>query len=283
MTSTPNWIQPIEHQLKEMLNLPDISFFNSFPIDDFTSFISSQLGISPLSIEIGSKDWKTGESFFSGLGSSPISISFQASPLSGEAFWIMPLEDLQILVSWIKDRNQNALELNDPELIKGMYRYSLLVALDALTKTEAFKDFSFKFSKDSKLEEKGYAIDVSLLHNEKRIWGRLILSHTFKASFMNYFSKERLSIEEISKQFPSLKIPLSISNGSIELTKEELLTLEEGDFIVIDNAFFRPSDEKGSLKVLLNNTPLFQIKLKEGKLKILDFIYSYEETPIHAE
>ena len=61
------------------------------------------------------------------------------------------------------------------------------------------------------------------------------------------------------------------------------LALEEGDFIILENAFFKPSDEKGSLKVHLNETPLFQIKLKDGKLKILDFIYAFEETPVHAK
>ncbi len=283
MSLSPSWIQPIENQLKEILDLPDFSFLASFPFEDFTAFISSHLGVSPLSIELGTKEWKTGDSFFTGLGSFPISISFAASPLNGEALWIVSYEDLQTLVSWIKDKNQKGIELNNPELIKGIYRYAMLVALDGLSKTDLFKQFSLKLTKDSKLEERGYAIDVALLHNEKRIWGRLILSHTFKDSFMNFFSKERLSIKDIAKQFPNLKIPLSIGNGSLELTKDELNSLEEGDFVVIENAFFKPSDEKGSLKVLLKDTPLFQIKLKDGKLKILDFIYAYEEAPVHAK
>lgn len=283
MSLSPSWIQPIETQLKEILDLPDFSFLASFPFEDFTDFISSHLGLSPLSIEVGTKEWKTSDSFFTGLGSSPISISFAASPLNGEALWILSYEDLQTLIFWIKDKNQKGIELTNPELIKGIYRYAMLVALDGLSKTDLFKQFSLKLTKDSKLEERGYAIDIALLHNEKRIWGRLILSQSFKDSFMNFFSKEKLTIGDITKQFPNLKIPLSIGNGSLELTKDELNSLEEGDYIIIENAFFKPSDEKGSLKVLLKDTPLFQIKLKDGKLKILDFIYAYEEAPVHAK
>jgi hypothetical protein len=37
------------------------------------------------------------------------------------------------------------------------------------------------------------------------------------------------------------------------------------------------------LKVLLKEIPLFQIKLKDGKFKILDFIYAFEEAKAHAE
>ena len=283
MSPSPLWIQPIESQLKEILDLPNLSFSESFSVEDFTRFITSNLGISPLSIEVGTKEWKTEDSFFSGLGSAPVSISFQATPLVGDFHWIMSYEDLQILVSWIKDKNHKALELDNPELVKGIYRYCLLVALDGLSKTESFNQFSLKIIKDNKLDEKGYAIDIALVHNEKRIWGRIILSHLFKESYMNYFAKDRLSIQDISIKFPSLKIPLCIVNGSLELSQNELHSLEEGDFVVIDNAFFKPSDERGSMKVLLNETPLFQIKLKDGKFKILDFIYAYEEIPVHAK
>lgn len=282
MSPSPSWTQPIEHQLKEVLTLPNISFSTAFPFEAFTTFLSSKLNITPFAIELGSMEWKTQDYFFTGLGSSPISISLQATPLNGDAFWIMAYEDLQTFVSWIKDLNEKTFELENPELIKGVYRYASLVALDALSQSDLFKELSFKLTQDAKLSEKGYTIDVALVHNEKRVWGRLILSPTFKDSFMHFFSKERLSLSDLTKQFPHLKIPLSVINGSIELSQEELQSLEEGDFIVIDNAYFRPSHEKGSLKVLLQDTPLFQIKLKEGTFKILDFIYAYEETPTHV-
>ena len=283
MNPSPSWIQPIEHELKELLELPNLSFSATFNLKTFSSIISSRLGISDLSIELGTKEWKTRDSFFSGFGTNPVSISLQASPLNGDCFWIMGYEDLQTLVSWIKDENQKSLELENPELIKGIYRYAILVALSGLSETDLFKQFSLKITKESKFEDKGYAIDVALVHGDKRIWGRVIISSKFKDSFMSFFSKERLSLPEIAKQFPNLKIPLSITNGSLELTREELDSLEEGDFICIDNAFFRPNNEKGSLKVMLQDTPLFQIKLKEGKFKILDFIYAYQEVPVHAE
>ena len=99
---------------------------------------------------------------------------------------------------------------------------------------------------------------------------------------MNHFSKEKLSFRDILRQFPNIKIPLSITNGSLELTKAELSSIEPGDFILIDNAFYKPSNEKGSLKVMLGDNPLFQIKLKEGKFKILDLLHAYSERPVHA-
>jgi hypothetical protein len=283
MTPPQTWIQPVENQLKEILDLPDFSWNASFSLSDFSSFISSRLGISPLSIELGESGWKTKDSYFAGLGSSPISASLQMSPLEGDCFWITPYEDLETLVSWISDKNQKTLELNNPDLIKGVYRYVLLIALEALGQTELFKQFSLKLTKDVKPEEQGYAIDVALIHGEKRIWARLVLSRDFKESFMRYFAKEKLSLTDLSKKFPHLSVPLKIVNGSFELSKEELLSLETGDFVLIDNAFYKPTAKNGSLKMLLNDTPLFQVKLKEGKFKILDFIYAYNEVPVDAE
>lgn len=283
MTTLPSWIQPIENQLKDAMDFPEVSFLETFPVQKLASFLSTHLNIDPLTIEIHNKEWKTCDSFFTGLGSSPISISFQASPLNGDCFWVMPYEDLETFISWLKDKNEKALELSNPELIKGIYRYALLVAFEGISELDLFKKLSLKFTKDTKLEEKCYSIDVSLLHGEKQIWGRFLISSKFKESFTNFFSKENLNLFDLAKQFPSLKIPLSIANGSVELTKKELSSLKEGDFVIVDNAFYKPNDQKGSLKVLLQDTPLFQIKLKEGKFKILDFIYAFEEAKAHAE
>ncbi|MBM3193423.1 MAG: hypothetical protein FJZ59_04225 [Chlamydiae bacterium] len=282
MTTLPSWIQPIENELKDVMGFPEISFFETFPIEKIASFLSSELNIDPLTIELHSKEWKTSDSFFTGLGSSPISISFQASPLNGDCFWVIPHEDLETFVSWLRDKDNKAFELFNPDLLKGVYRYALLVAFEGISKLDLFKKLSLKFTKDIKLDEKCYSIDVSILHGEKQIWGRLLISPKFKESFMNFFSKENLTLFDLAKQFPSLKIPLSIANGSVELTKEELTSLREGDFIIVDNAFYKPSDQKGSLKVVLKETPLFQIKLKDGKFKILDFIYAFEEGKAHA-
>lgn len=282
MKQSPSWIQPIENELKEAIEIPSFSFSAPFPLDELSALLSSELGISPFSIEIGSKEWKYKNNFFTGLGSNPISIALQASPLSGECFWLMAYEDLKSFVSWSKDLYEKALELESPELIKGIYRYAILVAMEGVSKTPLFQDFSMKLTNESVLEDKGYAIDVALVHNENRVWGRLILSSKFKESFMNHFSKEKLSFRDILRQFPNIKIPLSITNGSLELTKAELSSIEPGDFILIDNAFYKPSNEKGSLKVMLGDNPLFQIKLKEGKFKILDLLHAYSERPVHA-
>jgi flagellar motor switch protein FliN/FliY len=283
MKSLPSWIQPIEHQLKEVLDFPETSFSETFPLEELSAFISSHLNITPLSIALHTKEWKTTDSIFSGLGTSPISISFQASPLNGDCFWVIPYEDLETFISWLKDKNEKTFELNNPELLKGIYRYALLVAFEGISQTDLFKKLSLKFTKDVKLEEKYYSTDVSISHGETQIWGRFLMSAKFKDSFMNFFSKDSLSLFDLAKQFPNLKIPLSIANGCLELTKDEIDSLEEGDYLIVDNAFFKPSDQKGSLKVLLKEIPLFQIKLKDGKFKILDFIYAFEEAKAHAE
>ena len=276
--STPlSWIHSVEPQLKEVLDLPEISFIASLSLEDLSAFISSKLALSPLIFEMGEKGWRTKEAFFTGLGSSPVSISLQASPLEGEALWVMGYDDIKTFVSWIKE-----FEFDHPEVIRGVYRYAMLVALEGISKQELFQQFSFKLTKESPFAEKGYAIDIGLKRENEQIWGRLIFSPTLKESSMKFFSKDHLSISDLAKHLPHVQIPLSVVNGSIDLTQKELQSLQEGDFIILENAYFHPNEEKGSLKVLIQENPLFQVKYKEGRLKILDFIYAYEEVTVDA-
>jgi hypothetical protein len=281
--STEHWIKKIEPELKDVLELPAESFSIPLDISEMSNAIAKKLNISPFSVEIGNSEWKVKDSFFSGLSSNPSILSVRVEKESGDFFWIMQQPDIEILISWMKDLSGKSFEITHPDLLKGMYQYTTLLALDTLSHTEAFQSFNLKIVKDAKLPEKGYAVDICLKHDNEKIWAKLIVTDQLKNAFIKKFSKDSLDIVEIAKKMPNLKTSLIISNGSIELNKSELNSLSVGDFIKIDNAFFKPSEGKGSLKVSLSDKPLFQIKLKDGKFKILDYIYDYSEEAMYAE
>ena len=65
--------------------------------------------------------------------------------------------------------------------------------------------------------------------------------------------------------------------GSVDLDAEELKSLEEGDFVLVEDARYRPSNKKGSFQFAIGDKSIFQVKLKSGQLKILDYIYDYGE------
>ena len=274
MTSL-SWIKSIEDDLGDLLKEANALTLLPFSLEQFTSDLSEKIGIQPLSIELEKQEWLTDKNFFSGFGDFPITTFFELTPLEGTCCWVMAQEDISELVSWVKDQNKQSLELDNPDLIQGIYHYLLLTAMNAL-KT-SFKPSSLKLKKEATLSDKGYTIDLSLTHGEKILYGRIILSLQLHQSFHAHLSKKKTSLSDITKRFPSLKVPLSIVNGSVKLTQEELSSLHEGDFIVVDKAYFRPNNEKGTLTVLLSQSPLFQAKWKEGELKVLDFIYPYKE------
>jgi hypothetical protein len=281
--SKDHWIKKIEPELKDALELPAETFSIPLDINLIANSIAKKLNISPFSVEIGNSEWKVKDSFFSGFSASPSILSVDTEKDGGDFFWVMQQPDIERFVSWMKDLSGQSFEITHTELIKGMYQYATLLALDALSHSEAFEPFNLKIVKDAKLPDKGYCQDLCLKHGSDKIWAKLIITEKLKNSLAKKFSKDSLDIVEIAKKMPNLKTPLIISNGSIELTKSELSTLTVGDFIKIDNAYFKPSEGKGSLKVSLSDKPLFQIKFKDGKFKILDYIYDYSEEAIYAE
>jgi hypothetical protein len=283
MSLTKSWIKKIEPELKNVLDLSPDKFSIPLDINLLASQIGKKLNTEPLSLEIGNQEWKSKDSFFSGFSQSPLAVAVSVEKECGNFFWILEHSDVETLISWMKDLSGKTFEIKHKDLIKGIYQYISLVCLEVLAQNEIFESYSLKLLKDQKLPDKGYSIDVCITHNEKKIWGRLILTQELKLALSKKFSKESIDITEIAKKFPNLSVPLIISNGSIELNRNELESLEVGDFVRIDNAFFKPKEEKGSLKLSLSNKPLFQIKLKDGKFKILDYIYDYSEEAVYAE
>jgi hypothetical protein len=281
--SREHWIKKIEPELKDVLNLPAETFSIPLDINALSSSVAKKLHISPFAVEVGHSEWKVKDSFFSGLSSSPSILSVRAENDGGDFFWVMQQRDIEKLISWMKDLSGQAFEITNSDLIKGMYQYATLLTLDTLSQSEAFLPFNLKIVKENKLPDKGYCIDICLKHDNHKVWAKLIISNQLKNSLTRKFSKESLDIFEIAKKMPNLKTPLIVSNGSIDLTNSELKSLSVGDFIKIDNAFFKPNEGKGSLKVSISDKPLFQIKLKDGKFKILDYIYEYSEEASYAE
>jgi len=117
-----------------------------------------------------------------------------------------------------------------------------------------YEGLSPKFSEGAKFDENSFAMDISLKRGQDLIWGRLIISPTFYKAFSEHYAMKKPRLRDLIKSKEVL-IPLTIRAGSVTLTPEELSSLEEGDFIVVDDMHYRPSTGKGSFKLMLEDTP----------------------------
>lgn len=121
-------------------------------------------------------------------------------------------------------------------------------------------------------------MDISLHSKEETLWGRLIVSSELKKSFSKYFANKKPRLQDC-KQGLDAKITLSLTNGSVVLSPDELRSLKEGDLLVVDNAHYSPLSEKGSMQAFIGDRPVFQVKPKHDEIKILEYIYDYAEEP----
>lgn len=266
-----DWIQKIEPEILNAVDIPDITAPPHFPVKDFAKALAANLALDELVIQIGTSAWKTEDNYFTGLGGNPVFFAFQMAPLEGELFWVMAYDDLKSLTSW-----KVPLALDHPDLVKGIHRFMFLEALRTIKQMKIYEDLSPKFVDNEKFDKKSFAIDVSIKRKEELLWGRLLISPTFYKSFAEHYALKKPKLVDLVKCKGAM-IPLTIRAGSVTLSKEELESLEEGDFIVVEDMYYRPGTGRGSFRLMLEETPLFQVKWKEDTLKILDYIYSYVE------
>jgi len=276
MNDSKLWIKKIEPEILEAANLPLNVSEPTFPLDEFVATLVKELNIEDLSIEIGNCEWKGEETYFSGLGSSPTVLAFQASPLDGDLFFVMPQEDIVKLTHLLKDQTESPILVDHPDIVKGLYQYIIIQALDSIKTLKTYDDLAFKLVDQPNFEETSFSVDLSIKTSNEILWGRLLISPRFYQSFSNHYMVKQPSLSNLQKA-KDLKLPLSVVAGSVDLTTEELKNLKQGDFIQIDNLHYHVESKKGSFKVFLQDTPIFQVKLKNDNLKILDFIYSYTE------
>ncbi|MBS0586044.1 MAG: hypothetical protein JSR76_07095 [Verrucomicrobia bacterium] len=271
------WVKTIEREVVQAATQGK-PLFDPFPLDALSEAISSLFHDS-LTLSMGPREEKEEKNFFAGMGKNPLVLSFTLAPLSGDLFWVMSLEDIKTLISWRKDEKEESLELENEELLSGLYRFTLLEALAALSSFDLYKGLSPKMAEKKKLPEHAYSIDIGIKHKKRTLWGRLLLSPLLERSFQNYFIGQKPTLADLQSH-KELPIPLTLTAGMVELTKEELRSLEVGDFIRIDTPTYHPHTHKGSLRLYLEDLPLFQIKYKDETYKIFDILYPYQESAL---
>ena len=121
MNESPVWLRKVEDELLEFVSSSGGSHCPEFPLESFSKSLSKTLHTPHFSIQLGAKEWRTQDNLLSGLGKAPLSLSLELSPLEGDLFWIMPYEDICKWVSWLKSEDQKSFDLENPDLIKGIY------------------------------------------------------------------------------------------------------------------------------------------------------------------
>ncbi len=278
MNDTGTWLKKIEPEILEQLGKEyTTSSAPSFPLSELTKSLISSFSIDHLDITYGLCEWKAHDALLSGFGQNPISLPLQVTPLEGTLFWIMPGEDIKKLLSWMKLGSGKPLKFDHPDLIKGVYRYVALEILEMIHRLKSWSDLSIKLADKQSFDETLYTMDISIKKESEVVWGRLAISPNLKRSFENHFAIKRVSLKDLEGQIGDIFLPLSMNIGTVELTEVDLKMLSVGDFIVPDTIHYNPKSERGNIRVMMGEKALFVAKPKEREIKLMDFVYAYEE------
>ncbi len=278
MNEAGTWLKKIEPEILEQLGKEYTTTSPPrFPLSELAGKIQSTFSLGDLELAYGLSEWKPHDSLLSGFGQNPILLPLQVTPLEGTLFWIMAQEDIKKILSWIKLSSNKSIAFEHPDLIKGVYRYVTLEILDKIHELKNWTDFSIKLTDKQSFEETLYTIDLSIKKGEDLVWGRLAVSATLKRSFENHFAIKTISLKNLENHIGDISLSLSMNIGNVELTQGELKSLSVGDFIVPDSIHYNPKLERGNIRVMMGEKALFVAKPKDDQIKLMDFVYAYEE------
>jgi flagellar motor switch protein FliN/FliY len=239
------------------------------------SSIKKSLGIENLSIELQEGESCAKKELFSGLGDDSQLLSFLVSPLKSEIFLAMSQKDIAKLTSWTLTKTKTDETLFSDVLEEGFYLYLTLETLKVLQTLPAFSSFSLKLSDSMLPEEKSFFIkNIKITIDKKSLWTRLILPYSFVKEWNDFFETSPFSLEEVPSSFC---VDLTPHLGYTLLKKEDFAKLQPGDWMLLEHAGFSLESQKALITLNLGKTPIFQAKVKQNRITLLDFAFYYEK------
>jgi flagellar motor switch protein FliN/FliY len=73
------------------------------------------------------------------------------------------------------------------------------------------------------------------------------------------------------------EVNVGIKIGSTLLSQREWKKIKKGDFLLLDKGSYDPRKQTGAAYLTLGQTPLFQVKIKQNKMQLIDYAFMYEE------
>lgn len=278
-TAPYNWLNKIDEAIYQQDQIPLIAGFYPLDLNSLSETLSSFFQIENLTIELAETTWLDKEEIKKGFSNQ---IAIDLTPLPHPAFLLINEQEIKKFTSWAVSSSSSSKSLGSKGLYEGFFQFLLLKTLNYLDETGFFGDLSPKLIEGT-LPENALCFDFKIKKEKSVLWTRLVLSTPFRHNWNAHFSK--LSPISFSRDLAQvIDATLSLKIGSVFLSQTEFNTVSKGDFISLDKITYDPNTKKGFLIISLSNVPLFHAKIKESRIKILDYtLYNEVTTPMHNE
>lgn len=285
MTEAPlHFVEQIRNALIETQTIPVSGFPPEFPWEALCEKIGTLLHAADTKITPRKTELLPPDAFASGLGANPLMLAIELTPLSGQVFWLIGKEDMAKLSAVALFNSNGGKGFSSSKFQEGFYYFLATQALAIIDALNAFKGLSLKLGKFSSLpQEEALCIDVEVQHPKATFWGRLVCPTSFHQSFKSHFSMlppPPLTGDLVEQIEVSLRLQIGQTSMPLSRWKEVAV----GDFILLDRCTFDPETLKGTVMLLLENTPLLRARIKDNSVKILDYAFYHEEqNPMNPE
>jgi flagellar motor switch protein FliN len=285
MMKTPSpydWVRHVDPELLQVDATPLLGSAPLFPWEQLSKNLASCFTIEKLSIQPDKLQWRSTKELLEGLGDHPVCLNLAVPSIPGSLAWIMPEEEVNILMSIVLTKESHPLTFQDPELRESFCRFIHLETLYQLSQIDFDKSLAPVLSDRSGVPtQDSLSLDVSISMNDQVLWGRLLISPEFRQGWVEKHAKpERTPLaNEIAKQADAI---LHVELGRSFLTLPQWSSVRPGDFLLLEQCDWNPDTLSGHIGLTSNSIPVFSGLLEEGRIKIIEFSHYYEaRTPMN--
>jgi flagellar motor switch protein FliN/FliY len=192
----------------------------------------------------------------------------------------MNKEDISKLAKFCLTKNSHG--FSSSLLEEGFYRFLALKSLNYLTQMNLFSDLSPKLTENVEpINEDCLCIDLKIKINDATLFAKAAITPDLRKSWEKTFvDNPPLYAKKIAS---TLNLNMRAEIGSVQLNLEEFKQIKCGDFILLDKITYDLEHNKGKTLLYLHNSPMLYAKIKQNKIKILDFAEYFEENKLMQE
>lgn len=273
-TKKEEWIKTLHHVLEESKQIPMWGKAPSIDLKKISSSLSQSMKIPALSAQADAPTWIDADTMKRQIQNKSSSF-FQLSHLPGQLIWIMS-EQEQKLLSYHLLSSQGIKGALSTSFQQGFYKYLLMQAMHHFDESRCLGDLHPSMTNGSVEDDNFCLFPVRIHVKDMSFSAQMAVSSSLQKSLQRHYNETPISLAD--GQFPSdLELSIALQVGRVTLSVKQLRSVKTGDFIILDHCSYDPILQKGSVTLLLEQTPILHGKLKKSSIKIQDFAYYYEE------
>jgi flagellar motor switch protein FliN len=266
-----DWLRHVPHSFIENEDLPFFGHPPAFPWEQLSEIFGKIFQLSSVNIVPAAWEFRSANELYAGLGSKPMPLYIDLSPLEGNLCFVMAEEDVERLMKLFLLGPTEAIPMIDTDYLQGFYQFLALEVFNIFTKLDYAKGVvPHLLDKMTLPMDSCICQDITLGVNGSSFIGRLIVSDLFRKSWKERFAERTLNAPLTTELSSKIQVIVHFEAGRVALTRKEWDDIAPGDFLLLDQCSLEGDGEKGRVLLTLNNRTLHRAKVKDGAIKILE-------------